>query len=198
MPDFGSLPDATSSSDSCHRISTTTSYRSLRTELPWMYPDRDEVRDSVCWWCRRLTVSIPGSCYSFAARKVRGWLEPPARPSLTPQGTSTVYIRSHKQQPLLTSIIPVEDYSSGYPRFSALIGTHASFYVCRRFSTLRARLLLQKQDRIAELEHQLQHIDEEELQPLFLGSLRRDRNQDRERVLADIDVALQDYGEAVT
>jgi hypothetical protein len=171
---------------------------SVRTELPWMYPNRDEVRGSVCWWCRRLTVSIPGSCYSFAARKVRGWLEPPARPSLTPQGTSTVYIRSHKQQHLLTSNIPVEDYSSGYPRFSALVGTHSAFYVCRRFSTLRARLLLQKQDRIAELEQQLQHIDEEELQPLFLGSLRRDRNQGRERVLAHIDVALQDYGEAVT
>lgn len=92
----------------------------------------------------------------------------------------------------------VEDHASGYPRFSALVGTHSSFYVCRRFSTLRARLLLQKQDRIAELELQLQHIDEVELQPLFLGSLRRDRNQGRERVLADIDVALQDYGEAVT
>lgn len=92
----------------------------------------------------------------------------------------------------------MEDHPSGYPRFSALIGTHSSFYVCRRFSTLRARLLLQKQDRIVKLEHQLQHIDEEELQPLFLGSLRRDRNQGRERVLADIDVALQDYGEAVT
>lgn len=90
----------------------------------------------------------------------------------------------------------MEDYSSGYPRFSALIGTHSSFYVCRRFSTLHARLLLQKQDRIAKLECQLQQIDEEELQPLFLGSLRRDKNQDRERVLADIDGALQDYGEA--
>lgn len=87
----------------------------------------------------------------------------------------------------------MEDHPSGYPRFSALIGTHSSFYACRRFSTLRARLLLQKQDRLAKLEHQLQRIDEEELQPLFLGSLRRDRNQGRERVLADIDVALQDY-----
>ena len=163
-----------------------------------MYPCWDEVRRSVWWWCRRLTVSIPGSCYLFAAREMRGWLEPPVRPSLTPQGTSTIYIRSHKQQPLLTSSIPVEDYLSGYPRFSALIGTHSSFFMCRRFSTLRARLLLQKQDRIAELEHQLQHIDEEELQPLFLGSLRRDRNQGREKVLAQIDVALQDYGEAVT
>ena len=60
-----------------------------------MFPNRDEVRDSFCWWRRHLTVSIPGSCYSFAARKVRGWFEPPARPSLTPQGMSTVYIRSH-------------------------------------------------------------------------------------------------------
>ena len=92
----------------------------------------------------------------------------------------------------------MEDYSSGYPRFSALVGAHSSFYVCRRFSTLRARLLLQKQDRIVKLEHQLQHIDEQELQPLSLGSLRRDRNQGREGVLADIDVALHDYGKAIT
>lgn len=158
----------------------------------------EEVCDSICWWCRRLIVSIPGSCYSFVALKVRGWLEPPARPNSTPQGTSTLYICSHKQQPVLISSTLVEDYSSGYPRFSALIGTHSSFYVCRRFSTLRARLLLQKQDRIAQLEHQLQHFDEQELQPLFLGSLRRDRNQGRERLLADIDIALQDYGEATT
>ena len=105
---------------------------------------------------------------------------------------------SPEQQLVLISSTLVEDHPSGYPRFSALIGTHSSFYVCRRFSTLRARLLLQKQDRIVKLEHHLQHIDEEELQPLFLGSLRRDRNQGRERVLADIDAALQDYGEAVT
>ena len=165
-----------------------------------MYRDMDAVCGSVCWWCRRLVISVPGSCCSFAARKVRGWLEPPTGPSLSPQGTSTQYIifTLHELQHILTSGALVEDYSSGYPRFSALIGTHPSFYVCRRFSTLHARLLLQKQDRITKLERQLQHIDKEELQPLFLGSLRRDRNQGRERVLADIDEALQDYGEAVT
>lgn len=85
-----------------HRISTPTLYSSLRTELPWMYPDRDEVRDSVWWWWR-LTVSIPGSCYSFAARKVRGWLEPPARPtarpSLTPQGTRNSIFALTSSQP---------------------------------------------------------------------------------------------------
>ena len=91
----------------------------------------------------------------------------------------------------------MEDYSSGYPRLSALVGTHPSFFVCRRFSTLRARLLLQKQDRIAKLENRLQRLDEEEVHPLYLGSLRRDENQERGIVIAEIDAALHDYGEAV-
>lgn len=187
-------------SNSCQQIWTTTSCSGILTELFWMYRDMDGVCGSVCWWCRRLAISIPGSCCSFAARKVRGWLEPPTQPNLLPQG-KYIYISNftlHKLEYILTSGALVEDYSSGYPRFSALIGTHSSFYVCRRFSTLRARLLLQKQDRISKLERQLQHIDKEELQPLFLGSLRRDRNQGRERVLADIDEALRDYGEATT
>ena len=90
--------------------------------------------------------------------------------------------------------LSVEDFSSGYPRFSALTGTDASSFVCRRFSTLRARLLLQKQDQIAGLEQQLQHIDEAEPRSLFLGSLRRDTNPDRARILNEIDTALKDYG----
>ena len=105
-------------------------------------------------------------------------------------------LRLASQAASYVSGLLVEDNPAGYPRLAALIGTHSSFYVCRRFSTLRARLLLQKQDRIAKLEHQLKRIDEDELQPLFLGSLRRDLNPSRENVMCDIDVALQDYGEA--
>lgn len=91
----------------------------------------------------------------------------------------------------------VEDYPNGYPRFSTLVSTHPSFFVCRRFSSLRARILLVKQDRISVLEHRLQQIDKDELRPLFLGSLRRDKSVDRETVLADIEIALRDYGKVV-
>lgn len=88
----------------------------------------------------------------------------------------------------------VEDYPTGYPRFSALVATQDSFLICRRFSNLRARLLLMKQDRLASLELQLQRIDQEETNLLRLGSNRRDDNAERHTVLQQIDAALEDYG----
>ncbi|PMD51350.1 uncharacterized protein K444DRAFT_707604, partial [Hyaloscypha bicolor E] len=88
----------------------------------------------------------------------------------------------------------VEDYCPGYPRFSALVASHNSFQLCRRFSNLRARLLLLKQDRLSMLERQLAEIDTEETTALFLGSSRCDNNVQRTAVLSDIDVALADYG----
>ena len=88
----------------------------------------------------------------------------------------------------------VEDHPLGYPRFAALVGAHGSFQICRRFSSLRARLLLLKQDKLSLLEEQLETIDREESTTIFLGSSRRDRNEERESVLDKIDCALADYG----
>lgn len=87
----------------------------------------------------------------------------------------------------------IEDYPSGYPRFSALIASHASFHVCRRFSNLRARLLLLKQDKLSLLEKRLEKIDREEVDLLSLGSSRDDTNSERASLLAEIDAALADY-----
>lgn len=87
----------------------------------------------------------------------------------------------------------IEDYPSGYPRFSALIASHSSFHVCRRFSNLRARLLLLKQDRLSLLEKRLETIDSEEAIPLSLGCSRIDTNAERLSLLLDIDEALKDY-----
>ncbi|KAI9900825.1 hypothetical protein N3K66_005087 [Trichothecium roseum] len=87
----------------------------------------------------------------------------------------------------------VEDYPQGYPRFSALISSHPSFSLCRRFSNLRARLLLRKQDRLALLEGRLERLDAEEGDRLALGSIRRDDNEERLALLAEIDEALLDY-----
>ncbi|KAA6413164.1 MAG: hypothetical protein FRX48_02908 [Lasallia pustulata] len=89
--------------------------------------------------------------------------------------------------------VHVEDYHSGYPRFSALIAAHDPFHLCRRFSNLRARLLLLKQDRLSLLEKQLERIDLEETAVLFLGSSRCDSNMKRKSILSDIDTALADY-----
>ncbi|KAF2258467.1 hypothetical protein CC78DRAFT_594984 [Lojkania enalia] len=87
----------------------------------------------------------------------------------------------------------VDEYRPGYPRFSALLGSHNSFQICRRFSTLRTRLLLLKQDEISLLEEQLEKIDADERAPLFLGSRRDDRNLERTSTLSKIDHALADY-----
>ena len=88
----------------------------------------------------------------------------------------------------------VEDYPPGYPRFSALVAADDSFHLCRRFSNLRARLLLLKQDRLSMLEKQLEKIDQEETAILFLGSSRSDTNGKRISVLSEIENALADYG----
>jgi hypothetical protein len=44
------------------------------------------------------------------------------------------------------------------------------------------------------LEEQLEHIDHSENQPIFLGNSRRDVNQARKQILADMEVELRGYG----
>ncbi|KAE8142049.1 hypothetical protein BDV38DRAFT_295814 [Aspergillus pseudotamarii] len=92
-----------------------------------------------------------------------------------------------------SSTTKIEDYPLGRPRYGALIASHESFQVYRQFSYLRTRLLLDKQDRLAQLEDKLRDIDQNEQHPLFLSSSRLDRNEARKAVLAEIDVALSDY-----
>ncbi|OTA56922.1 hypothetical protein K449DRAFT_387314 [Hypoxylon sp. EC38] len=106
----------------------------------------------------------------------------------SPQYLSDSYTRRPKQ---------IEDHPMGYPRFSALIASHDSFYICRRFSSLRARLLLRKQDNLSILEERLENIDRNECNPLRLGSYRRDNNEERQSVLSEIDKALSDYDDLI-
>ncbi|KAF7591364.1 hypothetical protein BBP40_001642 [Aspergillus hancockii] len=87
----------------------------------------------------------------------------------------------------------IDDFPTGYPRFSALIAAEDSFQIYRRFANLRTRLLLYKQDSLSVLEKQLESIDFEEKAPLFLGSRRLDRNQERKDVLSEINVELLEY-----
>lgn len=96
-------------------------------------------------------------------------------------------------KPFLAYIV-VEDQPAGYPQFAALLGLHPSFYVFRRFSTLRARILLYKQDKLTQLESKLEDVDREEPRVLFHGSARRDKNEARHSLLADIEAALETYG----
>ncbi|GFG20206.1 hypothetical protein IFM5058_10512 [Aspergillus udagawae] len=91
----------------------------------------------------------------------------------------------------------IEDYPSGYPRFSALIAADDSFRIFRRFSNLRYRLLLLKQNSISTLEEQLQQLDRDETATIFLGSARRDRNQERINLLSKISNELSQYDEMI-
>ncbi|KAL8630317.1 hypothetical protein Q9189_003954 [Teloschistes chrysophthalmus] len=81
-----------------------------------------------------------------------------------------------------------------YPRFAALLGHWEEYRIFRRFATVRMRLILHKQDQIALLEAELHAIDHSEERPLFLGSRRRDCNQERITKLQQLDAALIEYG----
>ncbi|KAI1065885.1 hypothetical protein LB507_001179 [Fusarium sp. FIESC RH6] len=91
----------------------------------------------------------------------------------------------------------IEDFRPGYPRYTSLISSHGPFFLFRRFSRLRARLLLLKQDKLAVLEKKLDDIDDAEECELFLGKSRIDRNQDRIAVLAEIESNLSEYDDLV-
>jgi hypothetical protein len=93
--------------------------------------------------------------------------------------------------------LAVEAYRPGYPRFTALLAAYNPFFICRRFDTLRARILLLKQDKLSSLEKRLLQIDEQETSLLFLGKSRSDRNADRLAVLAEIESCLVDYGKQI-
>lgn len=95
-------------------------------------------------------------------------------------------------QPLII-FSKVEDYLAGYHRFSALIASDDSFHICRRFSNLRSRLLLLKQNNLSSLEQQLKFIDKDEVSLFYLGSCRRDKNWRRRSLPLKIDKALADY-----
>lgn len=89
---------------------------------------------------------------------------------------------------------PTEDQPAGYPRFSAHVAGDETHQIYRRFSTLRTRLLLSKQDSLSVLETKLDKIDRAEKCKAFLGSKRRDRNQERHNVLFQIEGELAGYG----
>ncbi|KAK4649734.1 uncharacterized protein QC761_0024400 [Podospora bellae-mahoneyi] len=75
---------------------------------------------------------------------------------------------------------------------------HEAFLVTRRFSHVRTRLLLWEQDRVAELETKLNKIDNEEKHSLYLGSRRKDKNQERRAVIAELQEAIKSYDDLVT
>jgi hypothetical protein len=56
------------------------------------------------------------------------------------------------------------------------------------------RVLLEKQDRLAELEHRLHQCDDAEVVQLNLASRRQDGNQERRQILRQVETTLRSYG----
>ena len=53
----------------------------------------------------------------------------------------------------------MESFPDGYPRFAAVMDSDTNTRLYRRFGLIRNRLLLHKQDQIAELSEKLNAID---------------------------------------
>ncbi|EAQ92079.1 predicted protein [Chaetomium globosum CBS 148.51] len=87
----------------------------------------------------------------------------------------------------------VESFRPGYPRWSALVASHHSFAVFRRFHRLRMRLLLLKQDQLAVKDARLREIDEAEKWNICLARSRSDSNAERITLLEDTERLMMSY-----
>ncbi|OBT76054.1 hypothetical protein VF21_03538 [Pseudogymnoascus sp. 05NY08] len=94
----------------------------------------------------------------------------------------------------------------GYPQFSRWVASDQAWFITRRFSTLNARVILLLQDRIVELEDQLNALDEVYSLPRNIigdedrthnGSFRIDRESQRTTVLDNLSKALGQYNSFV-
>ncbi|KAH0557000.1 hypothetical protein GP486_005210, partial [Trichoglossum hirsutum] len=106
-----------------------------------------------------------------------------------------------------TVIRKLEDCPEGYPRLAALLDSDESFMIYRRFGFLHARVLLNKQDELRELEDQLDAKDKEDEGQRVLKSRVRDdktapaegaRGPTRKQILAEIETKLNEYDKLLT
>lgn len=96
------------------------------------------------------------------------------------------------------NIRTVDDHPLGYPRMAAFINSDPSFLMCRRFGFLHSRVLLYRQDELAQLESQLVELDADDADnnPTVLKSRELDEQQDptRKDLILSIDEKLKEYG----
>jgi hypothetical protein len=92
----------------------------------------------------------------------------------------------------------VEECPEGYPRLAALLDSDENFMLYRRFGFLQARILLNKQDQLRELEKQLDREDKVDMKkdPGVLKSREKDVavNGRRKRILIEIEEHFKEYG----
>jgi hypothetical protein len=92
----------------------------------------------------------------------------------------------------------VEECPEGYPRLAALLDSDENFMLYRRFGFLQARILLNKQDQLRELEKDLDRLDklDSKKDPSVLKSREKDDslNGRRKKVLFEIEENFKEYG----
>lgn len=87
----------------------------------------------------------------------------------------------------------VEQFPHGYPRLSAYVNSDRDFVTFRYFGRLHARILLQKQDELSELEERLDVLDANEPMKHYLSSRRLDQNTARHDTLIEAERKLESY-----
>ncbi|CAO1598600.1 hypothetical protein XANCAGTX0491_002361 [Xanthoria calcicola] len=97
----------------------------------------------------------------------------------------------------------IDDHPKGYPKLAAFMNSSDNFLMCRRFDFLHTRVLLHRQDELAEMEKALMAMDDEDedLDQLSLESRRRDDQRpepSRKSLMKKIDGKLKDYDDLIT
>lgn len=93
----------------------------------------------------------------------------------------------------------IDYHPMGYPRLGAFINSDENFLMCRRYGLLHTRVMLYRQDELRELEEKLLGLDaeDEDENPRMLNSRVRDdrrENQERRKLILEIDEKLKEYG----
>ncbi|KAL8895641.1 MAG: hypothetical protein Q9192_003525 [Flavoplaca navasiana] len=124
--------------------------------------------------------------------------DPSRSPTLADQGPG-----AKKMAGKNTSPATVDDHPKGYPKLAAFMNSSDNFLMSRRFSFLHSRVLLHRQDELAEMEKALIAMDDEdqELDQLSLESRRRDDQRpeepSRKSLMTKIDNKLKDYDDLI-
>lgn len=91
------------------------------------------------------------------------------------------------------------EYPDGYPQYAAFVNTDSNFRIYRRFGTLRNRVMIHLQFEIAELEKELDKLDELDNtadRRRRLSSIRFDKAQNdsrRKELIEEIEAKLEKY-----
>jgi hypothetical protein len=90
----------------------------------------------------------------------------------------------------------IESFPRGYSSLAAFLSSDREFTVFRCFSRLHTRVLLHKQDELAQLEQRLDELDEEDSQNnsyRLMTNRHRSGDQDRRALLGEIEQKLNEY-----